>query len=373
MMMPFFELIRVALGVQTFLSRSLLERDWGELYKLAEKQSLVGICFTGLQYLGADADDGFEKIGMSEMQYLDWMADAATLHEKNEVMNRRCVELQDKLSESGMRSSILKGQGIARYYQCDGEDMSLFRQSGDIDVYVDCGRKKGVEFAHSIGQDVVEWDYKHLHLNLFDDTPVEVHYRAQVLLNPFKNQRLQKFFKLHEAELLGEPVTLCDGSVITAPVGWFNVFYIILHLYHHLFGEGIGLRQLMDLYFVLKNTELTEDEKSELKSSVEEFGMSKFCAALMWTLSEAFGPIGNNELWAADEKEGRFILDEALRCGNFGKNDDRYNLSGTGKAARFWTIVRKNTHLLVHYPGDALAAPLYFVWHFFWKRLNINR
>lgn len=364
------ELIGAANGTLDSLSRLLSSAEWDELYKLAEKQSLVGICFAGLQHLGADADDGFEKIGMSEMQYLDWMADAATIHEKNEIVNRQCVELQKILSQYGISSSILKGQGIARYYQCTGEDLSLFRQSGDIDVYVDCGREKVIELAHNIGQEKIEWDYKHLHLNLFDDTPVEVHYRAQVLLNPFKNQRLQKFFKLHEAELLGEPVTLSDGSVITAPVGWFNVFYIILHLYHHLFGEGIGLRQLMDLYFVLKNTELSEDEKSELKSSVDEFGMTKFCAALMWTLSEAFGPIGNNELWAPDEKEGRFILEEALLCGNFGKNDERFGQSGMGRGARLWTIVRKNAHLLSHYPGDALAAPFYYIWHFFWKRLN---
>lgn len=89
----FFELIRVAIGTQETLFRLPSGTEWDNLNNMAEKQSLVGICFAGLQHLGADVDDGFEKIGMSEMQYLDWMADAATIHEKNEAVNRQCVEL----------------------------------------------------------------------------------------------------------------------------------------------------------------------------------------------------------------------------------------------------------------------------------------
>ena len=45
----FIELIRVAIGNQECLSRLPSEREWGKLYKMAEKQSLIGICFAGLQ------------------------------------------------------------------------------------------------------------------------------------------------------------------------------------------------------------------------------------------------------------------------------------------------------------------------------------
>ena len=69
----FFELIRVAIGTQESLSRLPSAREWGELYKMAQKQSLVGVCFAGLQRLGADADEGFARIGICEMLYLTWM------------------------------------------------------------------------------------------------------------------------------------------------------------------------------------------------------------------------------------------------------------------------------------------------------------
>ena len=56
----FFELIRVAIGTQESpstglragLSRLPSEAEWEELFEMAVKQSLVGICFTGMHTLG---------------------------------------------------------------------------------------------------------------------------------------------------------------------------------------------------------------------------------------------------------------------------------------------------------------------------------
>lgn len=72
---------------------------------MAKKPSLVGICFAGIQNLGADADDGFEKIGLPEMLYLKWMGMAAKIQQKNQLMDEYCVVLQKQLSSEGFRSS----------------------------------------------------------------------------------------------------------------------------------------------------------------------------------------------------------------------------------------------------------------------------
>ena len=69
----FYQLIRVAIGTQDSLSRLPSQKEWKALYDMAKKQSLVGVCFAALQRLGADADEGFARIGMSEMLYLTWM------------------------------------------------------------------------------------------------------------------------------------------------------------------------------------------------------------------------------------------------------------------------------------------------------------
>lgn len=49
----FFELIQVSLGTRMCLSHTPNADEWGELYKMAKKQSLVGVCFAGVQKLQA--------------------------------------------------------------------------------------------------------------------------------------------------------------------------------------------------------------------------------------------------------------------------------------------------------------------------------
>ena len=116
----FFELIRVAIGTQERLSRLPKACEWGELYKMTKKQSLVGVCFAGLQQLGADADEGFARIGMSEMLYLTWMGMTAKIQQKNQTVDEQCVALQKRLSAEGIGSCVLKEQGVGQLYAEQG-------------------------------------------------------------------------------------------------------------------------------------------------------------------------------------------------------------------------------------------------------------
>ena len=104
-----FQLLRVAIGTQTNLSRLPAEDEWVKLYRTAEKQSILGVCFAGLQNMGANADDGFARIGMSKSLYLTWMGMAVVIQKKNEMVNRQCVELQAKLTvrKTMVSSSII--------------------------------------------------------------------------------------------------------------------------------------------------------------------------------------------------------------------------------------------------------------------------
>lgn len=131
----FFELIRLAIGNQDSLSRQPSADEWGVLYQMAVKQSLVGVCFAGVTEL-VNSDEG-DFAGMPMQLYYQWLGNASKIQARNKVMNQRCVELQSRLTADEFRSCVLKGLGLAKYY---GELQSL-RQSGDIDVWVNASKK----------------------------------------------------------------------------------------------------------------------------------------------------------------------------------------------------------------------------------------
>lgn len=365
----FFELIRVAIGNAVCLSHTPRAAEWNELYAIAKKQSLVGICFAGVQCLQMQQQTPPEQL------YLQWMGMAAKIQQRNEVLNRQCAELAESLKLKGYRSSILKGQGIATLYSLKSQpsSLNLLRQSGDIDIYVDCGREKAIEYARSM-QDEVDWDYKHLHLKMFKDTEVEVHYVVDVMLNPWRNYKLQKYWKSKDNETFGGRMTLADGSVITTPTLEFNCVYILLHIYRHMFGEGVGLRQLMDYYFVLKaafvdNSDWvkTANLREVVKHDIEQLGLKRFAESVLWVLGHVFGLPMIHMPWTPNEKGGRVLMEEILVTGNFSKGE----ISQSN--ASHWQILvstmKRDMRLLLDYPCEVTSVPFYYLWHFCWKRV----
>ena len=42
------------------------------------------------------------------------------------------------------------------------------------------------------------------------------------------------------------------GESVTIPNFKFNAFYCMFHSYHHMYESGLGLKRLVDYYFLLK-------------------------------------------------------------------------------------------------------------------------
>ena len=99
----FFELIQVAIGTRICPSHTPSADEWGKLYAMAKKQSLVGVYFVGVQKLVEQRQE------LPEMLYFTWLGMAAKIQQRNEVVNRQCVELQKRLSADGFRNYIMKG------------------------------------------------------------------------------------------------------------------------------------------------------------------------------------------------------------------------------------------------------------------------
>ena len=320
----FFELIRVSLGVQNSLSHIPSKKEWSKLYQMVEKQSLVGVCFAGLRRLGADADTGFSIIGMNKMQYLNWMGMAFSIQMRNEEVNRQCAELQTKLQSDNLRTCLMKGQGVALAY---GEQLSCLRQSGDIDVWVDATREMVIDYGMRISPNK-GFDQKHMHYQCFKNTDVEAHWIPVKRNNPLWNRKLEKYF---DAERERQFSNVVNGLCV--PTADFQLVHQLLHVYSHYVYEGVGMRQVMDLYFAQK---ACVEGRNKVVNLIDDLGLTKFVAATQWVLKDVFMMPSEQLLCEPDAKEGQKLLDEIIIGGNFGHHDERNHVEGESFFGRFF-------------------------------------
>ena len=349
----FFELLQVAVSQRKELSSVPTDEEWEELFQMAKKQSLLGICFQGIENLRKDQCPQRRMI-------MRWVANSDKVEQKNENTLEGCVKIVKFFQNHGYRSCILKGQGIASYYPNPGR-----RTSGDIDIWVEGGRKKVLEFIRPLfpKQEVV---YHHMNFPALKGLSVEVHFTPTWMNNPFKNKFLQKWFHEQSDQQFFHETNL--GFCI--PTSQFNAVFILVHIYRHLFDEGIGLRQLLVYYYVLK---LFYEENSVSKTQIMDvfhhLGMEKFVGATMYVLQQVFFIPKEWMLCEPLEKRGEFLLQEIMLAGNFGKFDLRsQKRKGESKPRRMVRRLGRNLRFLRQYPDEILWFPIFVAVQRIWRQ-----
>lgn len=404
------------MGTRDNLSRVPSRKEWLQLFELSKKQALTAVAFRGLSRLrecNHAKSNEVKSLGIDEVTYLKWLGLTAKIAQRNKVLNVQCKELCDTLEHDGFYACILKGQANHDLYP---EEVRDCRTPGDIDVWV---RPVGViPVAVQVGKGQAEyWNYKgkeaviqyvmmntsgdkrdevkndmrqhHIDYQFFEDTEVEVHFTPSYLQSPVKNHRLQKWFAEHEEDSNTSSLGFKVGSV------GFNAIYQLIHVYKHLFTEGIGLRQLLDYFFVLRSLHVEQGEladssqsmgmwaesigcsvpsKTEIMRTLGRFGMKKFAAAVMWVLKEVFAMPSLYMICEPNEKAGRFLLDEIMLSGNFGKYDERNRqMQGASKLKRFWLLSKRNWRFLTQYPSEVLWDPYRRAYNVIWRRFELWR
>ena len=173
----FFELIRVSTGQLECLSRGPEPEEWHELYEMARHQRLLGVCYRGAQHL-------FEfGLRVPQDLIIDWMAEAEAIEQQNAIVDKRCAKVQQRLTERGMRASVLGGQGAAHDY---ADTLQSLRQPDGIDIYTDSKLEKVRKFVELTGQEHVRHDHRQVYLEAWDDTAVRLHYQLYFGKNPLK-------------------------------------------------------------------------------------------------------------------------------------------------------------------------------------------
>ncbi len=361
----FFAFLKYCLGYKGNISRVVDSMDWQELYSFASKQALLGLCFDGIERLGKENPEELRLNPIGRELLMTWMGKAQQIRRQNMKVNIVASKFYSMLRGDGLRCCILKGQGNALMYP-----NPYSRTPGDVDVWIDASRERIMEYTQKkfeLGDDI---RLQHLETSL-DGVPVELHFFPCSMNNPIYHARLQKWFRRNADLQCSHIVGLPDGAGdIAIPTSVFNVVYQLCHLYHHFFDEGIGMRQIIDYYYVVNNDELLVI-RDTLQRELKHLGLWKFAGAVMYVLHEALGLSEEKMIAPMDEKRGKLLLAEILNGGNFGKHFTKYgHFTQQGMAKKYFLKIWRNMHFVRYYPAEALSEPIFRTWHFFWRMKN---
>lgn len=342
--------------------------DWDALFLFMKEQTLLGVGFRGVERLKAAGVD------IPKPLFLMWYALSENIKTKNAVVNKRCAELARNLDADGFRCCILKGQGNALAYP-----NPYTRNPGDIDVFVMRTEGASVEERRREVMDYVRERfsktkicYQHIDYPMFQDVLVEMHFIPTDKNNPVYNRRIQRWAESQMPQQCRNFVCLPDNAgTIAVPTVEFNVIYQLSHMMHHFFDEGIGLRQVMDYYFVLKTRNSAIGNGTEERMSLERdfryLGLYRFAGAVMYVLREVFGLEEKLMIVPMDERRGKTLMAEILKGGNFGKYS---GLTRHSMGVKHFLKIRRNLRFVCEYPAEAMCEPVSRTLRFFWRIAN---
>lgn len=344
------ELLQVAVGTRRELSSSLTIDEWNSLFKFLKKQALWGVGFEAVCQLPAEQRP-------SKQLLLQGYAQTEHIKEQNDLLNKRVLELRDIMQGMGIPYCILKGQGVGLLYP-----NPTCRHPGDIDIWCDYPRKLLLEKVgknYSLGDKVIH----HADVAFFKDISVDLHYVPTWLYAPWYNKTLQEFISKEKNIQMNH----LNEKGFCSPTIKFNLVYSMMHMFRHLFEEGIGLRQFMDYYYIIMHS--TECERKEAVEIIGKIGKIKFLGAVMYVLQKVFLLSDKYLLVKPNVKLGYLLMDEIWIGGNFGHYDNRVQ-----KDKSLWDRVKRRQkrqyRLYSFAPSEVICGPFWKVWHFCWRKKN---
>ena len=386
MMSLFVELIQVALGTRTVLSRIPSENEWQQIYETAAKQSLVGVVLHGIEELRAKN----VELSVPRVLLLQWIGEIQVIEQQNRKLNEAAEHLTKIFKNGRLRSCVLKGQGVARMYdvRCKKSDvrstsaeqssecsrvqefkgasgsLSLRRQPGDIDLWIESGREKVLQFLKSSYLKTGTVVIHHVDTSIIDGVETEVHFLPSYSYNCLRYIKYKKFFK----EEANQQFDHFDEQVGFAyPTNRFNAVYLMMHIFRHVFHEGIGLRQLMDYYFVLIH--LTDEERKWAYGKLKWLGLGKVTSAVMYVMKAVFLMDDKYLLCNPLEKTGKYLLEEIIAGGNFGKFGEQYESAHSGSSFNLYLKNLKRLGKVYSLcPSEVLWAPIWKPTHWLWRK-----
>lgn len=220
------------------------------------------------------------------------------------------------MKNAGIPCTILKGFSSALYYPDP-----LMRSMGDVDFLVDTDDfEKASETLKNNGYESAEKGNDVHDIFLGKVCRCEMHFQPSGIPEGKSGVKVRKYL----SGLIENSETVqTELGELTVPSTYHHGLIILLHMCHHLTGDGLGLRHLCDWAVFLNS--IGEEKFLELfEKTIKDIGLWEFAKTMTLISCEYLGLPGMNWAKSTDKKTADYVLIDIIIGGNFGqKNADR--------------------------------------------------
>lgn len=329
----FLELLRCGIWGKTpepEFFKDLTQFDWLEIYMIAGKQTVLGICLKSIMDLPNNMRPPTKLL-------LQWIGINRFIEAENYKKIQVWKELNARFEAVGIAPVVLKGMSVAKWY---AHPMS--RQSSDIDIFIPEKFDECISILNNWG---IACKHKQQHDTIvYKGVTIEIH--PEIITTPYKPK--MKFTIVNE--------TVGDMS-LRVPDANTNSILLLSHAAGHFLIPGIGYRFLCDWAVFLKNNHEKIDCELVLKEA-GRMGMKRFVTEFSELARVELGlDFPGLEKWTEGSKKKYLIRlsEELFEQGDFGAVNFQKDFNGN-KFRFAWHIFK------------SLLLSRYYWPKLFWKR-----
>ena len=365
-----FELIRAGLwgyvkvnGYRLKVKESAI--DWGEILRLAEEQSVIGLVAAGIEAVQGEWLKVHGIPLVPQAVALQFIGQTLQIEQRNKAMNAFVAELIENLRKADIYAILVKGQGIAQCYE-----KPLWRSSGDVDLFLsEDNYEKAKAFLLPLASSVEEEYEREKHLGMtIDGWVVELHGHLYSGLSSRVEKELDR---LQVDTFYGGQVRnwMNGGTQVFLLNAENDAFYVFTHILQHFYKGGIGLRQICDWCRLLYTYRDTLNH-GVLESRIRKAGLmtewktfAAFAAEYLGMPVEAMPFYSGSAKW---KKKAELIMAFVMMSGNFGHNRDSGYMKYPYLVRKCFSMGRRMSDLFRHaqaFPLDSLRFFTAIMWN----------
>ena len=334
--------------------------DWEEIERISRVQAITLSAF--------DALSAYKQY-VSAYVYGYWKKNAFSALQSNYFVMQSQAELTKILEGKGYPYIILKGLSACAYYP-KGDLRSL----GDVDFLIEESEQQEIEnvlVENGYKKSELETDH---HIVFYKNKAhLEMHFEVAGISYGKVGERVRAFLKdaLFTYQVRGEE-NFC------APNDAYHGLILLLHMQHHMLGEGLGLRHLCDWATYVNKTHEQAFWNESLLTFLKKIGLYTYAQTMTKTCATYLHSRCPDWAQSAEDTLCQEVIKDVLACGNFGRNDEERSKGGMlvsehgkegtkhGRAYYLFKLLHTETIGNKAVKRCKICYPFVYVWRIFW-------